>query len=247
MQKTQRKQQTKVAKPVKAVAAKKAVVKTPKRKLTTKKLNALKAPFSRPELPFAADACAPHMSAETFSYHHGKHHTAYVNNLNNLAKANGVEDTTLETLIAKSAAKELPVAVFNNAAQHFNHSFFWTCLKPNGGAAPTGTLGEQINKDFGSFADFKTQFTQNAVTHFGSGWTFLTFNPKTKKLAIEGHHDASTPQVNGTKAIFTVDVWEHAYYVDTRNDRAKYVNTVMDHLANWDFAQQNYDEALQDV
>lgn len=183
------------------------------------------------------------MSSETLSYHHGKHHQTYITNLNNLIKTNNVEDADLETLIAKSNSKALPVGVFNNAAQHFNHSFFWTCLKPGGGKEPTGSLAAQINKDFGSFADFKTQFANNCLGHFGSGWVFLTLDPKSKKLAIEQHHDASTPQVNGTKAIFTVDVWEHAYYIDARNARGQYVNTVMDNLANWDFAQQNFDEA----
>jgi len=228
-------------------AAKKPVTKVTKRKLTTKKLKALKAPFSLPDLPYPKNACEPHMTAETFSYHHGKHHKTYITNLNNFVEANeGVQGASLEEIIQKAANKELPQAVFNNAAQHFNHSFFWHCLKPGAAGKPTGTLAKHIDQDFGSFDAFKTQFTQAAVTHFGSGWAFLTFCPKTKKLAIEGHHDASTPQVNKTKAIFTVDVWEHAYYIDTRNDRAKYVQTVMDNLANWDFAQQNLDESVKD-
>ena len=187
-----------------------------------------------PALPFAQDALAPHISAETFEYHYGKHHQAYVTNLNNLIPGTEFETMALEDIIKKSSG-----GVYNNAAQIWNHTFFWSSLKPNGGGAPTGKLADAINAKWGSFDAFKEAFTKSAVGNFGSSWTWLV-----KK--VDGTVDivntgaAGTPLTTGDTALLTIDLWEHAYYIDYRNARPKFVETFLNHLANWDFAAKNF-------
>lgn len=189
--------------------------------------------FELPPLPFAKDALAPHMSAETLEYHYGKHHQTYVTNLNNLVKGTEFEKMSLEEIILKSSA-----GVFNNAAQVWNHTFFWHCLKPNGGGKPTGALAEAINKAFGSIEAFKEKFSQTAITTFGSGWGWLVKN-KDGSLAVVSTSNAQTPMTAGQKALLTCDVWEHAYYIDYRNARPKFVEAFWN-LINWDFVAKNY-------
>jgi Fe-Mn family superoxide dismutase len=200
------------------------------------------APFSLPALPYAKDALEPFYTAEIFDYHHGKHHNTYVNNLNNLVKDTEFEKMPLEEIIKASYGKNN--AVFNNSAQHYNHDFFWKCMKVKGGGEPTGDLATAINSTFGDFATFRTQFKQAAVTHFGSGWAFLVLD-KDSKLKIESCHDAACPIVHGSFPLMTVDVWEHSYYLLYKNDRAGYVEAFLNHLANWDFASQRYAEATK--
>ena len=185
-----------------------------------------------PELPYARDALAPHISSETIDYHYGKHHQTYVTNLNNLVKGTPNEDKSLEEIIKTSSG-----GLFNNSAQVWNHTFYWNCLKPNGGGEPSGKLGEAIVKSFGSFAAFKEQFTQTAITTFGSGWAWLVQKPD-GALALVSSSNAACPLTGPDRALLTCDVWEHAYYVDYRNARAKYVEAFWA-LVNWDFVQSN--------
>lgn len=186
-----------------------------------------------PPLPYPKNALEPTISAETLEFHHGKHHQAYVTNLNNLIKGTEFENSTLEEIIVKSSG-----GIFNNAAQVWNHTFYWNCLKPNGGGAPTGELAAAIDKAFGSLEDFKKQFSQKAVTTFGSGWAWLVKN-KDGSLSIESTSNADTPMTKGQKALLTCDVWEHAYYVDYRNARPKYVEEFWN-IINWDFVAENF-------
>jgi Fe-Mn family superoxide dismutase len=186
-----------------------------------------------PELPYSENALEPHISAETLEYHYGKHHAAYVNNLNNLIGGTEFEKVSLEDIILKSSG-----GIFNNAAQIWNHTFYWNCLKPNGGGEPTGPLAEAIKSAFGLFEDFKKEFSQKAVTLFGSGWAWLVKN-KDGSIAIEQTSNAGTPMTAGKKALLTCDVWEHAYYIDYRNVRPKYVEAFWN-LVNWDFATKNF-------
>lgn len=187
-----------------------------------------------PALPYAKNALAPHMSEETFEYHYGKHHQAYVTNLNNLIKGTEFENASLEDIIKKSSG-----GIYNNSAQVWNHTFFWNCMKPNGGGAPTGVLADAINKKWGNFDAFKEAFTKSAVGNFGSGWTWLV--KKTDgSVDIVNMGPAGTPLTTGDKALLTVDVWEHAYYIDYRNARPKFVETFLNSLANWDFAAANF-------
>ncbi len=185
-----------------------------------------------PELPYARDALAPHISSETIDYHYGKHHQTYVTNLNNLVKGTPNEDKTLEEIIKTSTG-----GLFNNSAQVWNHTFYWNCLKPNGGGEPSGKLGEAIVKSFGSFAAFKEQFTQTAITTFGSGWAWLVQKPD-GTLALVSTSNAACPLTGPDRALMTCDVWEHAYYVDYRNARAKYVEAFWA-LVNWEFVESN--------
>jgi len=185
-----------------------------------------------PDLPFSSDALAPIISAETLSFHHGKHHNAYVTNLNKLIDGTPNADLSLEELIKTSSG-----GVFNNAAQHFNHSFYWNCLAPNAGGEPSGAVADAINGSFGSFAAFREEFSTKAATLFGSGWAFLVQNPD-GKLAIEQHSNAGCPLTGAGKPLLTCDVWEHAYYVDFRNARPKYVEEFWK-LVNWDFVASN--------
>ncbi len=188
-----------------------------------------------PELPFAKDALAPHMSAETLEFHHGKHHNAYVTNLNNLIPGTEFESMGLEDIVKSAPAG----GVYNNAAQVWNHTFFWNCLSPNGGGEPTGELADAINAKWGSYDAFKTAFTASAVGNFGSGWTWLV-KKADGSVDISNMGAAGTPLTTGDTALLCVDVWEHAYYIDHRNLRPKFVETFLNNLANWDFAAANY-------
>jgi Fe-Mn family superoxide dismutase len=191
--------------------------------------------FTLPELPYDRNALAPTVSEETLDYHYGKHHQAYVNNLNKLIEGTELASKSLEDIIKTSSG-----GIFNNAAQVWNHTFYWNSLSPNGGGEPTGTLLEAINKDFGSFAAFKEQFSKAATTHFASGWAWLAKDSQ-GKLEIFSTVNAGTPMTDGKHALLTCDVWEHAYYIDTRNDRAKYVGNFWE-LVNWDFVAKNLAE-----
>ncbi len=182
-----------------------------------------------PELPYALDALEPHISKETLEFHYGKHHNAYVTNLNNLITGTEFEDMSLEDIIKKASTG----GIFNNAAQVWNHSFYWNCLSPNGGDKPVGVVIEEIEKSFGSFAEFKEQFTKSAVTNFGSGWTWLVQNSG-DSLEIVNTSNAGNPMTKGKTPILTCDVWEHAYYVDYRNARQQYIVAFWN-LVNWDF------------
>ncbi|MDZ4814186.1 MAG: superoxide dismutase [Fe] [Pseudomonadota bacterium] len=181
-----------------------------------------------PALPYARDALAPHISAETLDFHYGKHHQTYVTNLNNQIKGTEFESMSLEDIIRKSSG-----GMFNNAAQVWNHTFYWNCLKPNGGGEPVGKLADAINASFGSFAQFKEQFTQTCITTFGSGWGWLLLRAD-GSLALASTSNAATPLTGADRTLLTCDVWEHAYYIDYRNARAKYVEAFWN-LVNWDF------------
>ena len=188
--------------------------------------------FSLPELPYSKDALAPHISAETLEYHHGKHHKAYVDKLNELLAGKPEADKSLEEVIMSSDGP-----VFNNAAQIWNHTFYWSSMKPGGGGEPTGELADAIKRDFGGFDKFKTEFTQAGITQFGSGWAWLVLEGG--KLKVTKTPNADLPMKHGQKALLTMDVWEHAYYIDYRNARPKYIETFLTSLANWDFALEN--------
>jgi Fe-Mn family superoxide dismutase len=181
-----------------------------------------------PPLPYPRDALAPHISAETLDFHYGKHHQTYVTNLNNLIKGTEFENLDLEEIVRKSSG-----GMFNNAAQVWNHTFYWNCLSPKGGGEPTGKLAEAITKAFGSFQAFKDQFSQTSITTFGSGWGWLVQRPD-GSLALVSTSNAATPLTGADRALLTCDVWEHAYYVDYRNARPKYVEAFWN-LVNWDF------------
>jgi len=186
-----------------------------------------------PDLNYAKNALEPHISAETLEFHYGKHHQTYVTNLNNLIVGTEFETLSLEEVIKKSSG-----GIFNNAAQVWNHTFYWNGLKPNGGGEPSGALADAINRDFGSFATFKEKFTQTAITTFGSGWAWLVKKPD-GTLALESTSNAATPLTGENKPLLTCDVWEHAYYVDYRNMRPKYVEAFWN-LVNWDFVANNF-------
>jgi Fe-Mn family superoxide dismutase len=186
-----------------------------------------------PDLPYALDALAPHISKETLEFHYGKHHQTYVTNLNNLIKGTEFENATLEDIVKKSSG-----GVFNNAAQVWNHTFYWMGLSPKGGGEPTGALADAINKKWGSFAEFKAKFTANAVGTFGSGWGWLVKKPD-GSLDLASTSNAGTPLTGADKPLLTCDVWEHAYYVDYRNARPKYVEAFWN-LVDWNFVAKNY-------
>jgi len=188
--------------------------------------------FTLPELPYAKDALAPHISAETLEYHHGKHHNAYVTNLNKLIDGKPEAQLSLEEIILRSDG-----GVFNNAAQVWNHTFYWHSMKPGGGGQPSGDLADAIKRDFGSFEKFKEEFANAAATQFGSGWAWLV--EKDGKLAVTKTGNADLPMKHGQKALLTIDVWEHAYYIDYRNLRPKYIETFLTSLVNWDFVTKN--------
>jgi Fe-Mn family superoxide dismutase len=193
--------------------------------------------FTLPPLPYAKNALVPHISEQTLEFHYGKHHQTYVTNLNNLVQGSENESKSLEDLIKLSAAKADMVGVFNNAAQVWNHTFFWNCMKQNGGGQPTGVLLEKINASFGSYEKFAADFKQAALTQFGSGWAWLV--QEGDALKITKTANADLPMVHGQQALLTCDVWEHAYYLDYQNRRADFVQTFLDHLVNWDFVSQN--------
>ncbi len=187
-----------------------------------------------PDLPYAKNALEPHISAETFEYHYGKHHQTYVNTLNQLIKGTEFENLPLEDIVKKADGK-----IYNNAAQHWNHSFFWNCLKPQGGGEPKGPLGDAITKKWGSFDEFKKKFADSAAGNFGSGWTWLV-KKNDGSVDIVNMGAAGTPLTTGDKALLCIDVWEHAYYIDYRNRRPDFVAAFLGNLANWDFAGKNY-------
>lgn len=189
--------------------------------------------FTLPPLPYAMDALAPVISKETLEYHYGKHHQAYVNNLNNLTKDTDMANMTLEEIIMKANG-----GIFNNAAQVWNHTFYWNCMTPKSTGAPSGKLAEAINQKFGSFDEFKKQFSQSAATLFGSGWTWLAKNAD-GSLEIMNTGNADLPMKSGKTALLTCDVWEHAYYIDYKNVRLNYIENFWN-LVNWDFVSQNF-------
>ncbi|HEK0788893.1 TPA: superoxide dismutase [Fe] [Proteus mirabilis] len=188
--------------------------------------------FELPKLPYALDALEPHISKETLEYHYGKHHQTYVTNLNNLVKGTDLESKSLEEII-----KSTDGGIFNNAAQVWNHTFYWNCLAPNAGGAPTGKVADAINKAFGSFEEFKKQFNDAAAKNFGSGWTWLV-KKADGSVAIVNTSNAATPVSGADKPLLTVDVWEHAYYIDYRNARVKYLEEFWA-LVNWPFVEAN--------
>ena len=198
----------------------------------------MSAPFSLPPLPYADNALEPLISANTLSFHYGKHHKTYVDNLNKLVEGKDLAAMSLEDIIKKSAGNPEMAGVFNNAAQIWNHTFYWNSLKPNGGGKPTGALAAAIDKDLGGYDKFKADFAAAAVTQFGSGWAWLVSDAGTLKIVKTGN--AEVPLTKGQTPLLTIDVWEHAYYLDYQNLRAKYVETLIDKLLNWDFANKNF-------
>ena len=193
-----------------------------------------------PPLPYSMDALEPAMSEETLQFHYGKHHQAYVKELNKLIKGSKFEDMPLEQIIRESSGP-----LFNNAAQTWNHTFFWNCMAPRGGGQPTGPLAQAINDKWGSYTQFNEAFSKSAVTNFGSGWTWLV---KTSDgIEIVNTHDAENPLTKAADPLLTLDVWEHAYYIDHRNERPKFVEAFLKSLVNWDFASSNYQHALSAV
>lgn len=193
--------------------------------------------FALPALPYAKDALAPYVSANTLEFHHGKHHRAYVDNLNNLTAESDLAEAGLEDIIRQTAGDAARAGVFNNAAQVWNHTFFWNSMTPGGGGSPTGELAHGIEDAFGSFAAFRDAFKTAAVTQFGSGWAWLVVDNGALKVVKTANAD--TPIAHGQKALLAIDVWEHAYYLDYQNRRPAFVDAFLDNLANWDFAAAN--------
>ena len=193
--------------------------------------------FELPPLPWADDALDPHISAQTMGFHYGKHHRAYVTKLNEGVAGTPLAEKSLEDVIKATKGDPAKAGVFNAAAQTWNHTFFWKSMKPGGGGAPTGKLAEKINASFGSFDAFKKEFSTKAATLFGSGWTWLVNNGG--KLEITQTFNAGTPLTEGVTPLMTIDVWEHAYYLDFQNRRPDFIQTFLDHLVNWDFAAKN--------
>ena len=186
-----------------------------------------------PPLPYSRDALEPHISRETMEFHHGKHHKTYVEKLNDLIKGTPFENASLEDIVRRSDGK-----IYNNAAQHWNHTFFWNCMAPKSAAKPSAALAQAIDKSFGSFDAFKKKFGTEAAELFGTGWTWLVKRDD-GSLAIEPLEDADTPLKKGGRALLTLDVWEHAYYIDYRNERPKFIEAFWN-IANWEFAARNY-------
>jgi Fe-Mn family superoxide dismutase len=198
--------------------------------------------FTQLALPFASDALESYgMKAETFEYHYGKHHKAYVDNLNKLVDGTELANKSLEEVIQIAFGDSAKAGIFNNAAQVWNHSFFWNCLKPAGGGAPTGALAAKIEQDFGSFEKFKEEFSTAAATQFGSGWAWLVDDGGTLKVIKTPN--AENPLAHGKKALLTIDVWEHAYYIDFKNARPGFIKNFLDNLVNWDFVAANFAKA----
>jgi superoxide dismutase, Fe-Mn family len=191
--------------------------------------------FTLPDLPYSKDALAPVISAETLEYHHGKHHAGYVNKLNTMVEGSKWATKTLEEVVQGTQGQQNEQGVFNNAAQIWNHTFYWNCMAPNGGGEPTGKVAELINKAFGDFNSFKTKFSDEAAARFGSGWAWLI--EKDGGVAIETTLNADTPMAHGKKCLLTLDVWEHAYYIDYRNARPKYIEAFWK-IVNWDWVNQ---------
>ena len=195
--------------------------------------------FELPSLPYANDALAPYMSAETLDFHHGKHHQTYVTNLNNLLKDNELQGASIEDIVVKSSKDTSMTGIFNNAGQHWNHILFWQCMKPNGGGSIPSELEARLNSDFGSVDQFKEAFIQAGTTQFGSGWAWLAID--NGKLVVTKSANASNPLVDGMKPILGCDVWEHSYYIDYRNKRPDYLKAFLDSLVNWEFVASQLD------
>ncbi|MCP9839405.1 superoxide dismutase [Synechococcus sp. J7-Johnson] len=190
-----------------------------------------------PALPYDINALEPHISQNTLEFHHGKHHAAYVTNLNKLIEGTDLDGQSLEEVITSVAGDPSKAGVFNNAAQVWNHSFYWQCMKPGGGGQPSGALADKINADFGSFEAFVEQFKTAGATQFGSGWAWLILDGDTLKITKTANADL--PLAHGQKALLTMDVWEHAYYLDYQNRRPDYMTTFLEKLVNWDFVAAN--------
>jgi Fe-Mn family superoxide dismutase len=198
-------------------------------------------PIELPSLPYAVDALEPHISRKTLEIHHGRHHRAYVEKTQSLVAGTPLAAASLEEIIAKTAGKKAKAALFNNAAQAWNHTFYWSSLSPQGGGAPSGELADLIDRDFASHAAFVDAFKAAAIGQFGSGWAWLVLDGG--RLAIAATGNADTPLAHDQVPLLTVDVWEHAYYLDYQNRRADYVATFLDKLANWEFANRNLEQA----
>lgn len=198
--------------------------------------------FTLPPLPYADTALEPHITAKTLSFHYGKHHQAYVTNLNKLVEGTDLATKSLEEVIKISAGDASKAGIFNNAAQVWNHTFYWHSMKPKGGGEPTGELAKKINADFGSFDKFKEEFKNAGATQFGSGWAWLVVDGG--KLKVTKTPNAELPMTKGQTALITMDVWEHAYYLDYQNKRPDYIDTFLNHLVNWDFAAENLKKAV---
>lgn len=192
--------------------------------------------FVLPDLPFAKDSLSPYISAKTFDFHHGKHHQLYIDNTNKLVAGTDLDGKNLRTIITTTAGDPGRIGIFNNAAQTWNHSFYWQCMKPGGGGAPTGPVAERITNTFGSYENFAQAFKDAGMTQFGSGWAWLV--EKDGVLEIMKTPNADTPMAHGAKALLTADVWEHAYYIDYQNRRADYLQAFLDKLVDWDFVNQ---------
>ncbi|MFO1242392.1 MAG: superoxide dismutase [Rickettsiales bacterium] len=197
--------------------------------------------FTLPELPYAKDALAPHISANTLDFHYGKHHQAYVTNLNKLVEGTPLEKASLEQVIQESAKDSSKAGIFNNSAQVWNHTFYWHSMKPQGGGKPTGDVAKKIEQDFGSFEKFAEEFKNAGATQFGSGWAWLVLDGG--KLKVTKTPNADLPMVHGQKALLTMDVWEHAYYLDYQNRRPDYMGIFLEKLVNWDFVNKNLQAA----
>jgi Fe-Mn family superoxide dismutase len=193
--------------------------------------------FTLPPLPWADNALEPVISANTISFHYGKHHKTYVDNLNNLVKGTDYESAPLEKIINETAGKADKAPIFNNAAQVWNHTFYWNSLKGNGGGKPSGRIAQMIDAAFGNYDNFKKELSATSVSQFGSGWGWLVLDGNALKIVKTPN--AEVPFTKGQKPLLTIDVWEHAYYLDHQNKRAAYVDAVIDRLLNWDFAAQN--------
>lgn len=194
-------------------------------------------PFELPALPYAQNALEPHISANTFSYHHGKHHNTYVVNLNKMIDGTPLASKSLEEIILDSAGDASKAGIFNNAAQVWNHTFFWHSMKPGGGGKPTGKIAKMIDESFGSYEKFAEEFKAAGAGQFGSGWAWLVEDGG--KLAVMKTPNAELPMTKGKKALLTCDVWEHAYYLDYQNRRPDFLAAFLDHLVNWGFAEKN--------
>lgn len=194
--------------------------------------------FELPALPYAQDALEPHITANTLSFHHGKHHNAYVVNLNNMIAGSEFEGKSLEDIMKATAGDASKAGIFNNAAQIWNHTFYWHSMAPNGGGKPTGALADKIDADFGSFDAFVDAFKTAGATQFGSGWAWLVLNTD-GKLEVVKTLNAECPLTDGVTPLLTMDVWEHAYYLDFQNRRPDYIATFLESLVNWEFAAEN--------
>lgn len=207
-------------------------------KFGNEKSNQEKFPFILPDLPYSKNSLEPYLTFKTLDFHHGKHHQAYVTNLNKMIENNELASKDLETIIIETSKNEQKKGIFNNAAQVWNHTFLWYSMKPNGGGKPHGKIEGQINKDFGSYDKFKEEFKNAGVSQFGSGWVWLVFDGN--KLSVMKTANAELPLTNNLVPIITSDVWEHAYYLDYQNRRVDYLTIFLDHLINWDFAEENF-------